>query len=387
MTVMDRYVLRHFLQVFFICFCSLIGLWVVIDVSSNIDDFLNYAEGRGSVLEIMGRYYGYRILGYFNELGPLLTLISAMFTVTWLRRYNELTALSAAGIRNARVVAPIIIAGVIISLAGAANRELLIPRFRYELSHKIQDLSGEAQRELRPRYDHQTDVRIGGAGTFADTQRIREPSFILPEALDNYGRKLIALQAYYKPPKDGRPGGYLLDGVQEPKLLSEKPSLPLGRRAVGSSDEGPPPILITPRDALWLDHDQCFVVSNVEFDQLEDSGMWRQYASTSELIDGLRNPSLDYGADVRVEIHSRFVRPLLDVALLFLGLPLILSRRNHNMYLAAGVALGVVAGFFLLVIACQWMGHGNLLSPALAAWLPALVVVPAAVLFSEPLRQ
>ena len=387
MTVMDRYILRHFAGVFVICFCSLIGMYVVIDVFSNLDAFLNYAEGRGNVLEIMGQYYAYRTLGYFNQLGPILTLISAMFTVSWLRRYNELTALSAAGVRNARVVAPIVIAAVIISLLSAASRELLIPRYRYQLSHRIQDLSGAAQRELRPRYDHQTDVRIGGAGTFADTKRIIEPSFILPESLDDYGRKLTAREAYYQPPKDGRPGGYLLNGVREPKLLSEKPSLPLGRGAAGSTGEGPGPIIITPHDALWLDHDQVFVVSNVQFDQLEDAAVWRQYASTAELMDGLRNPSLDYGADVRVEIHSRFVRPLLDVALLFLGLPLIVARGNHNMYLAAGVALGMVAGFFLLVGACHWMGQGNLISPALAAWLPALVVVPAAVLFSEPLWQ
>jgi lipopolysaccharide export system permease protein len=293
MTVMDRYVLRHFLQVFVICFCSLTGLGVVIDAFSNLDDFLNYADGRGNVLQIMGQYYAYRTLGFFNELGPVLTLISAMFTVTWLRRHNELTALSAAGIRNARVVAPILIAAVVISLGIAASRELLVPRYRYELSHKIQDLSGAAERELRPRYDHQTDVRIGGAGTFADTKRIREPSFILPESLDDYGRKLIAEQAFYQPPHDGRPGGYLLDGVSEPKLLSKKPSLPLGSAAAGSADEGPGPIIITPGDALWLDDDQCFVVSNVQFDQLEDSAVWRQYASTSELMAGLRNPSLD----------------------------------------------------------------------------------------------
>jgi lipopolysaccharide export system permease protein len=81
------------------------------------------------------------------------------------------------------------------------------------------------------------------------------------------------------------------------------------------------------------------------------------------------------------------VRPILDIALLFLGLPLILARGNQNLYLAASVALAIVAGFFLLVAACHWMGQSNLISPALAAWLPALAIVPAAVWFSEPLRQ
>ena len=50
------------------------------------------------------------------------------------------------------------------------------------------------------------------------------------------------------------------------------------------------------------------------------------YASTAQFIAGVRNPGVDFGADVRVEIHSRIVHPLADVTLLFLGLPLVLSQ-------------------------------------------------------------
>ena len=39
MTVMDRYILRHFLQVFVICFCSLTGLYIVIDAFGNLARF------------------------------------------------------------------------------------------------------------------------------------------------------------------------------------------------------------------------------------------------------------------------------------------------------------------------------------------------------------
>ena len=46
------------------------------------------------------------------------------------------------------------------------------------------------------------------ARTFADEQRIEEPDFRMPPGLRDYGGKLTADNAYYKPPEDGHPGGY-----------------------------------------------------------------------------------------------------------------------------------------------------------------------------------
>ena len=92
------------------------------------------------------------------------------------------------------------------------------------------------------------------------------------------------------------------------------------------------------------------MVSNVTFDLLTD-GLASQFASTAQLIAGLRNPSVDFGADVRVEIHSRIVHPFLDVTLLFLGLPLVLTRENRNVFLAIGLCLLVVTVFVLATMA------------------------------------
>ena len=44
----------------------------------------------------------------------------------------------------------------------------------------------------------------------------------------------------------------------------------------------------------------------------------------------------DLGADVRVAVHYRFVKPFLDLTLLFLGLPMVLGHRKHNIFAAAG---------------------------------------------------
>jgi lipopolysaccharide export system permease protein len=98
MKIIDRYMLRQFIHVFVICFLSLTGLYLVLDAFSNLDNFLRYAEQRGSLLSVMGEFYFYRAIGFFERLSGVISMIAAMFTVTWIQRHNEMTALMAAGV-------------------------------------------------------------------------------------------------------------------------------------------------------------------------------------------------------------------------------------------------------------------------------------------------
>ena len=377
MRIIDRYLLRQFLQVFFICFCSLTGLYVVFDAFSNLDAFISQSEKQGNLLMLMGEYYAYRSLFFFDRTCGILALTSAMFTVTWIQRHNELTALSAAGVPNRRVILPVIIASIVVSLMAAASRELVIPRLRNELGRQPGDLLGDAGQELQPRYDNETDILIRGRYTFANEQRIHRPSFLLPPALNHWGKQIDAQEAYYQPPTAEHPGGYLLDRVIEPRNLATQSAIAWEDRTV----------IYTPQESKWLKGNQCFVTSNVNFEQLTGGHNWRQFSSTPELIAGLRNRSLDFGADVRVAIHTRFVTPLLDCTLLFLGLPLILRRDNRNMFLAIGMCILVVSVFMLALIGSQHLGSIYLLDPALAAWLPLMIFVPIAASMSAPFRS
>jgi lipopolysaccharide export system permease protein len=125
----------------------------------------------------------------------------------------------------------------------------------------------------------------------------------------------------------------------------------------------------------------------VSFEYLAGADDWRRYASLQELVTGLRNPSLNLGSDVRVAIHARIVQPVLDVVLLFLGLPLLLARNNRNVFFAIGLCVALVVGFYMVVFGCQYLGANYLVSPALAAWLPLAIFVPLAVWMSNPLRE
>ena len=374
MSIIDRDLLRHFIQSFLICYLSLTGLYVVFDAFTNLEEFLRCADKAGGLLSLMGSHYAYRSILFFDRTSGLLALVAAVFTVAWIQRHNELTALMAAGISRIRVVVPVIAAAIVITLLSAANRELVIPRFRDELARRTTDLIGDLGQELPPRYDHQTEILIRGKATFGDRQKIQAPNFLLPPELNDYGSHLVAENAFYKPPEGGRPGGYLLEEVQNPEDLDTRPSLLW---------EGKP-VLITPRDAPdWLKPNQCFVVSDLSFEQLTGGRAFRQFSSTPQLIAGLHNPSLDFGANVRVTIHTRIVNPFLDVTLLFLGLPLVVSRTSRNVFIAIGMCIGVSTLFLLVVIGSQHLGSIYLLDPALAAWAPLMLFAPPAVWLAE----
>ncbi len=50
MTRIDRYILAIYWRVLIICFLSLAGLMIVVDIFSHLDEFLDYGKIRGSVL-------------------------------------------------------------------------------------------------------------------------------------------------------------------------------------------------------------------------------------------------------------------------------------------------------------------------------------------------
>jgi lipopolysaccharide export system permease protein len=299
-----------------------------------------------------------------------------MFTITWIQRHHEMTALLAAGITRTRVMRPVLIAAVGVSLLAAANREIVMPNIREHLATDSKNLGGEQASIMQSRFDSQTDILLGGEKIVPANMKIINPSFILPRPFDRYGKQLTAHEAFFLPAKGDQPSGYLLCGVTTPKALLKSPALLLDNK----------PIIFTPVGNDWLKPDQLFVASGVSFEFLAAGATWRDFASTREMIQQLRSPSTDLGADVRVAIHSRFIQPLLDTTLLFLGLPFVITRTNRNPFIAIGLCLAVVTTFMVVVLGCQSLGSSGWLPPALAAWFPLLLFAPGAD-YSDALKQ
>jgi lipopolysaccharide export system permease protein len=271
----------------------------------------------------------------------------------------------------------VLLAAIFVSLAAAANRELVMPNIREHLTTDSKNIGGEQAALMQSRFDSETDILIGGEKIIPAQNKIVGPAFILPSQFDQFGKQLSAREARYLPADGDRPSGYLLSGLTAPKALLKTPSLQLDNK----------PIIITPTSATWLEKDQIFVVSGVSFEFLSAGANWTDFASTQEMIAQLRSPSVDLGADVRVAIHNRFLQPFLDTTLLFLGLPFVVTRTNRNPFIALGLCLAVVTVFMLVELGCKSLGSGGWLVPHFAAWLPLMIFAPLATAASDTLRQ
>lgn len=375
--VVDRYALGLFFKLVLVCFVSLAGLYIVIDCFGNFQEFSTYGKKlEGGIFKVLAAYYGARLFWFFDLTAGVMAMVAGLFAVTWMQRANEMTALSAATIPPYRIVKPLAFAAAFVAALGVANREVCLPQIRERLAKNAQDWLGETAKPCRPMFDMQSGLLISGKFTFANEKRIEAPKFSqFPDELRSWGRQIIADNAYYQAATPQHPGGYLLRDVHQPANLAELKSLSLDGR----------PILYSPADSPWLQPGECFVASGVNFEQLTVGAAWQQYLSTGELVSGLRNRSLDYGANIRVILHVRLVQPFLDMALFFLGVPLVMARRNTNIFLAALMGVLLIGGFFAVTMFSHWLGANYLLSPALAAWLPLLIFGPLAFALSRPL--
>jgi lipopolysaccharide export system permease protein len=366
-TILDRYVISHFVRTFIVCFLSLVGLYVIIDAFSNFDDFLAEGQKEG-LMVVLAAYYGPRMLSFFDATSPLLTLCAACFTITGMQRANEFTAILAAGVSKTRVVRWLIVAALGIFGLSIANREYLLPKHRDALTRPAQNWGGVKARKLSPIYDLSTGVLINGGGVVVAHKQIRDPMFQLPAACQSVGRFIVAEEAYYIPRNGPRPGGFIFYKVKTPANLSKVSSAGIG-------DQG---VFFSPKDTKWLRPENCFVATRVTFDDVAGGAAWRQYSSTASLLTDLWNPAIDFGSGIRVLIHSRLTRPLLDVCLLFLGLPIVLERRQRHFLVIGGICLLIVGSYSLLVIACQSLGTSMTVPAPVAAWLPILISAPIA---------
>ncbi len=374
--ILDRYLLTLYCKVLGVSFIALAGLYVVIDLFNNFDEFIGYGKHHAlGTLGVVADYYTPRLLQFFDHISGLLAMLGAMFVLTVLSRGNELTAILAAGIPPARVVKPLVVASAIVASLGVLNRELGLPSVRDSLSRNAQDWLGEKGRKCTPRYDIQTDILIAGRSTFAKEKRLAAPIFRnLPPECAAWGRQIAAENAYYRPREGERPAGYLLSKVSQPANLRELSSASLAAKK----------ILFSPADNSWLKPDECFVASVVTFEQLSAGSSWRQNLSTYELVTGIRGQTIEPGADVRLTVHARLVQPALDLALVLMGIPLVLTRTSRNIFVAGGLAFGLAAAVLVLKLACHAMGNNYLLSTTLAAWLPIFVFGPLAYAMARP---
>jgi lipopolysaccharide export system permease protein len=373
--ILDRQRYWAFVKAYFTCYLSLVGLYIVIDAFSNLDEFMKRAAGIVELTSVMGRYYLVHQALYFDQLGSVISMMAAIFAVTWMQRNNEHLAMLAAGISTHRAIRPVLFASVVVSMLSVANQEMIIPRYAEEIQ-KSHDDDGDRKVQVPSRYDSYGIMIQGSEADRGTRSIINRFNATIPITVFGRIQEVEARQATFVPrdhPSAPLRGGWLIRGATlnpplDPELLQPGASI---LTKVADLTGFPDPF----GDPAVLVGDAYFLKSTLTFKAMTRKPNWYQYASMSELLDGLADPASEgtERADITMYIHVRLLRPILALTLLFMSLPLVLGGYDRNMFINLGFALGNSAMFYGALILCQYLGSNAVLIPSLAAWLPLFI--------------
>jgi lipopolysaccharide export system permease protein len=387
MWILDRQRYWAFLKAYIICFVALVGLYVVIDAFTNLDEFFKVEEKTLDLLAFMGRYYLVRLSLFYDRLCGVISMMAAIFTVTWMQRSNEHIAMMAAGISTQRAIRPVLISAVLFGLGAVANQELIIPRVAEELQRTPDD---DGERKVRT-FSRRDINEILIHSQFADRADRAIWPFNAAFPTNRYGvmLHLAADRALHIP--DDRPGSPLAGGWLVRGASVSPADAPIDGSVLIRVDPPPMADAITAgvaglgADAVFSAlplpaaarrgpfQDTYFLRTNLDFEALTQSRQWYQFADSADLLHALSDRTYEAERhEIAVFFHTRNLRPLLSLALLGLSLPMVLGGFARNTFLNLGFAMGTSAVFYSVLFLCQWLGNNRAFAPELAAWIPLL---------------
>lgn len=370
MGVVDRYLLKLFVKILAVCFVSLSGLFVVVHLFTNLDDFQSLADQAGGSFRLSVEFYGPRLLDLFDRTAPILTLLAAVSALAWMQRRQELTAIEAAGVPKGRLFRTLMLASICVLGMTIVNRECWVPNYRNELTGTLQNWRGNSQTLTNFQKDHGTGIRVSGQKLIYEQAQITEPVIQIPYDVSGDVPRIVARSLTFQPETPEHPAGFLLEGISEPDDAALLQSL----------DTGSGTLVFVPPKHLWLKPHQVFVRSTLTLDEFAFGQANGEYASLSEMMEAIRRPTQWYSSGNRIALHSRIVRPLIDLTLLLVALPIALLYTERNLFLAAMGCLGVVVGIQVTMLVSSSLGSLSLIkSSALAAWVPLIVFLPLTV--------
>jgi lipopolysaccharide export system permease protein len=367
LTIIDRQLIGNYLKGYMVCLVSLLALYIVVDLFTNLDDFSHHSGGIGMTARLIGLYYGYKVWQIFDRLCEAILVLAATFTVAWMRRNNEQIPLLACGVSTQRIVRPVLFSACIMLTLNVVNQEMIIPNIGIKLMFQRDDPDGEKETQVRGVYEPNL-IHIEGEKASRKGMIIRRFRCMIPPEVIGSLVHLTAAEARYVPKVEGvsRTGGWELTGTV---ATPEEVDIPEKNQTLELIDKG-----------KYFLH-----VKRVDFEALTRHQSSYLLSSTWQLYKELQtNETGRQGASVldrkkAVLFHTRLTRPLLSIVLVLLSLSVILGDQNRNIYISVGMCLVVSTAVFVTTATFKFLGDNNLISPALAAWAPLLIFGPIAI--------
>lgn len=348
MRKLDRYIIKEFLMTFVVIFLSSSVLFIVIDVIDNLSKMLRH----GASLQQAMLYYSLRIPYLLTLTAPVIMLLTGLFLMNTLSKFNESIAVRAAGISIKRMLFPLMIVGFIVSILIGLFSEFVLPHAEERRAHlyQVEIKKGKGtDRLLRTKVffkegDH-TQNYIAFFNGHKDEMKIIDKT-VISDDFRHILEKSEATSAQYKANQWDYEQLYqreFNDGeISKYSYFKNKVADVLD---------------ITPK----------------VFIRTSKASMSMNFFELRDYISRLKHIHDDYTKEL-VDLHFKVSYPLVNFIILFFSFPIVSSStRNKNRGYIFMMGLAVCFAFLVAAKVSRSLGYSGVLSPMVSAWAPDVI--------------
>jgi lipopolysaccharide export system permease protein len=354
MRILDRLVAATFFKLFALMMLAAPPIFVLGDVTENLDDFLE----RGLTGLDVARSYIYQIPLFMQWSFPIAALVATVFTVHGMTTHREIVAAKAGGISFHRIIRPIVVSGVLLMVGALALGEVAPVGKRIASQIQRAEPPGRSWRsdfvyQSEDGMTWQVERLTAGDGRMTNVV-LERPATPRAPALH-----VLAESAYWMEDR----GWTLLDGYMRTlRADSTENAIEFESMIMAGIDEEPEELLETPRQAEEM--------------------TYREIERAAALI----KRSGGDPRELMVKREEKIAIPVATLVIILFGAPLATSSKRGGSAYGIGVSLGTVILYLLLFKVSGALGEAGALSPLTAAWIPNVLFSVGAVVLLARVR-
>jgi len=383
MRLLDQYVSKKFLLNLLFSLTAFASIFITVDLLEALSEFID----RQTPGMVVASYYFY-FLPYVIVLSmPVAMLLAAMFSVGQLSKYNELTAILAAGQSLHRAVLPIFVIGLLISGLMLIFAEKIMPeanqrkaeikakyieRMPRHVPARLSNLS--FQESVTPdstipdgevAANFTTPVRRVFIGYYDDANKVAQKVSVQQYHGVFITERIDAVQMRWQEAVAGQPGGWRMINGYRRQFEGEQEKV-----AIKFDTLLVPELSFSPRTLTKV--------------QKAPEEM-----SYEELQQFIREVARNGGNPKRwlVDLYLKISFPLANFIIVLFGAPLAAGKVRSGGAVGVATSLVICFLYFGTVKTSQSMGQNGTLEPLLAAWLGNIIFLVAGTFFLVRARK
>ncbi len=340
--IFDRYIIKKYIGIALLVFLSILSIFVIITFFERIDNIYEHKKS----IWLLFEYIWYFIPKIIYLILPVTALTSVLLTFGLLTKSNEIVAFKACGLSIYRLIVPVIIIGLILSLVSFLIQERILPysnRKAEEIWDRINDVPPRSYRYLDRRWVFGKTNRIYNFTYFDPEERAFNKLSIFEIDIKNWSlkRRIFA--------KKGVLNGNLL--ILENAWLREFDKEQSLKFIEASNLKLYSPETEDYFIKEWKVPDQMnFFELKKYINELEESGF--------ETV------------KFKVDLNYKISFPLISLVITVLAFPFSFLMGKRGALYGIGLSIGLTLIYWSMIGIFKSLGYINLLPPFLAAWGP-----------------